>query len=265
MLKPRTPRIVLTLIGAFVVILVVAWLSGSTAEICDKSQAGQKECTAYNLAPFILIQIREFLHSIENIITALATIAIAWFTWTLYQSSEKMWRVNRQTTFAAIHSAQAAKKAVEYAPRVERAYLFLSLDVKSRIEIWQPHVDDTRSYIEFGFKNHGKTPAVVEELHVTAMFWAESWPAMEIAEKLVIQRGWVISAGETQGEYKTEFSLHDSAVERARKREGYILFWGKVVYRDVFKEVHESGWCRAFDFKSEGWRFAGDETLNYYT
>lgn len=134
---------------------------------------------------------------------------------------------------AAKESADAAKISADHIPRVERAYLFLGLDVKSRV--------------------------VIEQL------WGESWPAMETAQKMVIQKGWAISAGEFQGEYKTEFSLTADYVGRARNKKGYILFWGKVVYRDVFTELHESGWCRAYNFESEGWQFAGDETLNYYT
>ena len=87
---------------------------------------------------------------------------------------------------------------------------------------------------------------------------ATAWP-------MIIQKGWVISAGETQDGYSTEFPLREDEVDRARNGSGYILFWGKIVYRDVFKEVHKSGWCRAYHFESEGWRFAGDNSLNYYT
>jgi hypothetical protein len=43
-----------------------------------------------------------------NIITAIATAAIAWFTWTLRQSTEKMWIETKKTADAADLSAQAA-------------------------------------------------------------------------------------------------------------------------------------------------------------
>jgi hypothetical protein len=93
MLRPTLPRVVLAVVCGFCLILIAAWLSGSTGEVCKETQTGHEQCTPYNLAPFILIQIREGLHAIEGIITALATIAIAWFTWTLWQSNEKMWSV----------------------------------------------------------------------------------------------------------------------------------------------------------------------------
>lgn len=166
---------------------------------------------------------------------------------------------------AAKDSADAAVTSAEHLPRVERAYLFLAMEVESEIREFRYGDSTTRSKITFGLKNHGKTPAIVEELHTMARFWRESWPAMATAEGIPVQKGWAISAGETQGGYAIEFPLRPDEIEKAKAGDGYVLFWGKIVYRDVFKDVHESGWCRAYQFKGDGWRFAGDETLNYYT
>jgi hypothetical protein len=170
----------------------------------------------------------------------------------------------RRAAIAARRSANAARKSAEHIPRVERAYVFLGMEVTSEI-IAINSVNGKKSKVSFGLKNHGKTPAAIHELHVMADFWGAGWPAMVTAIKMEIQKGWMISAGETQDGYSTEFPLHSEQIERARTGKGYILFWGKVAYRDVFGESHESGWCRAYHFESGGWRFAGDETLNYYT
>jgi hypothetical protein len=166
---------------------------------------------------------------------------------------------------AAKKSADAAVISAEHMPRVERAYLFLAMDFVSSIKEFEHSDPTTRSRITFGLKNHGKTPAVMEELHTMAKYWGASWPAMGTAEKILIQKGWMISAGETQSGYEIAFALRADEIDRAKEGKGYILFWGKAVYRDVFKNTHESGWCRAFHFESNGWLFAGDETLNYYT
>src|SRR5206468_1190438 len=48
------------------------------------------------------------LHAVEGAITALATAAIAWFTWTLWRSNEKMWAVTKVAADAADRSARAA-------------------------------------------------------------------------------------------------------------------------------------------------------------
>jgi hypothetical protein len=197
-------------------------------------------------------------------LVCVGTIQVGLFVWQL-RLIRKSLRDAKIAAEAARDSAEAAVISAKHMPRIERAYLFLGLEVTSRIVAFEAGLADTRSKIEFGFKNHGKTPASIEELHVMAKFWREGWPAMAVADVMAIQKGWMISAGETQAGYSTEFTLRSDEIARAREGKGYILFWGKVVYRDVFGDIHESGWCRAHDFKSAGWRFAGDETLNYYT
>src|ERR1700694_4041502 len=115
MLKSKRARIVLALVGVFALILCVAWLSGIQKDICKETNAGQERCTSYNLAPFILIKIYEVLHALEGVITALATGTIAWFTWTLWQSNEKMWRINKIATIATRRAANAARKSADAA------------------------------------------------------------------------------------------------------------------------------------------------------
>jgi hypothetical protein len=76
--------------------------------------------------------------------TALATIAIAVFTLTLWLSSEKMWRVTRISAIATRRSALAARKAVDAAreefhsthrPRIRIKAVFL---MNERIHYSQP-------------------------------------------------------------------------------------------------------------------------------
>jgi len=109
--KPTASRVATALLIGFLLLLAAAWLSGSTAEICKEAKTGQEQCAAYNLALFLLIEIREFLHSIEGVITALATIAVAWFTWTLWRSSEKMWIVTKESADTARSSLIASNRA----------------------------------------------------------------------------------------------------------------------------------------------------------
>jgi hypothetical protein len=108
MSKLTPARVIVGIVAGFLLILIAAWFSGSTGEICKEAKSGHEQCSTYNLAPFILFQIREAIHAIEGVITALATVAIAWFTWTLWQSSEKMWNATKIAADAADRSARAA-------------------------------------------------------------------------------------------------------------------------------------------------------------
>lgn len=270
------------------VILLIVWFSDSFQQCINKSY---KESSDYESKKGIAQIIStlgwaktcagQFLIDDGEAITAFFTLVVGLFTGALWLSTNKLWRsaemqieTNRQiaadqmqqtrvSNAQAIRAANAAVKSTEHLNRIERAYLFLAMEVTSGIFIFDPTLPDTVSHIEFGFKNHGKTPATIDELHVMAKFWRDGWPAIAAADKMTVQKGWAVSAGETQDGYSIKFRLRSDEIERARAQKGYILFWGKVVYSDVFGDTHESGWCRAYNFPAEGWQFAGDQTLDY--
>src|SRR5262249_5206592 len=87
MLKPSPWRIVFALVTSICALLVAAWFSDSTGIVAGL-------VSTYNIAPSILIKVREALRSIEGILTALGTIAIAVFTWTLWRSTHRLWKAN---------------------------------------------------------------------------------------------------------------------------------------------------------------------------
>jgi hypothetical protein len=210
------------------------------------------------------------------------TARLAWFTLLLFviailQAGLFVWQLQlfrnslsdaKRAANAAGEAADAAKAAAEHIPKTERAYIFLRINIEDHIRpfVLGPSGDlSSHSEVEFGFKNHGRTPAIVEELHTNAEFWPKNsgWPALTLTRKAEIQKGLAISGGDTVNDYTIKFPVTREQIELVINSEGYILFWGKIVYLDVFRERHETGWCRATQFK--GWRFAGDEKLNYYT
>jgi hypothetical protein len=145
-------------------------------------------------------------------------------------------------------SADASKTAAEHVPKTERAYLFLELDIKSNLEdLFDLHPEKTisrKAEIVFGFRNHGRTPAIVRSLHVGARYWvkpiSDNWedatPSMISARPLDIQPGLVISS-EPVGGYKAELDLTREQFNNGLYgRHGCVLFWGKIVYLDVFKK-----------------------------
>jgi hypothetical protein len=80
------------LIAGFALILGVISLIPAHGEICKESaKTGEEACTPYSLVPFLIIQIGKVLDALSVAITALATIAIAWFTLSLRRSTDKLW------------------------------------------------------------------------------------------------------------------------------------------------------------------------------
>jgi len=76
---------------------IAAWESGFQGEICEQAKtAGQENCATYGVALFLTIKIGEFFDNHGGAIAAFATIAIAAFTWTLWQSTDKLWRAGEK-------------------------------------------------------------------------------------------------------------------------------------------------------------------------
>jgi hypothetical protein len=129
MLKPTPIRILIGLCGGALLILVAAWSSGLVGEICNETKTGQQHCDTYNLAPLLIIKAFEGLHALDTVITALATVAIAWFTWTLWRATtgtlaatQESIKLSREE-FNATHRPKIKVHAAEvkrFAPEVMR-------------------------------------------------------------------------------------------------------------------------------------------------
>jgi hypothetical protein len=140
------------------ILLWVASGSPTTADICDEGgQAKIENCATYNIILITFWHLREWLHSIEGIITALATAAIAAFTWTLWQSSEKMWGVTKI-------SAEAAKKSADASLLALRPWVSCEVSIIS--DLTYRSNGDPCITIQFTLKNIGRSPAMgVQLLH----------------------------------------------------------------------------------------------------
>jgi len=110
-------QVVSFLIGAAIVLIILFALGIFPTHVnyCYENEASHKECGAYNIGLVAFWQIGKELNWIAPALGAIATIAVAIFTGTLWLSSKKMWEVT--------------KKSVDIAERslteLERPYLFI--------------------------------------------------------------------------------------------------------------------------------------------
>ena len=137
------------LIGAALIVFVV-WASGllpDYVEYCYDNQAGHKECATYYIAFVALWEIGKGLSWISPAVTAIATGFIAWFTWTLWQSSEKSWLASRR-------SADIAERALIASNRA-----WLSIEDVKLIHPTKIAEDKIIFRVSATIKHHGETPA----------------------------------------------------------------------------------------------------------
>ncbi|MFC7695405.1 hypothetical protein ACFQX9_01520 [Bradyrhizobium sp. GCM10028915] len=66
-------------------------------QICEPAgEAKVANCTSYQLLPFIVFEVAQFLDKMGGAITAVATIAIAIFTFTLKRATDKLWEAGER-------------------------------------------------------------------------------------------------------------------------------------------------------------------------
>jgi hypothetical protein len=149
-------------------------------EICEKpDNAGHKECAAHNLPIYLAFKIQVILDALGVAITALATIAIAWFTLTLRRSTDKLWDAGeRQLALLAKSSAaqsydmQESIGAANTANELNRRNA--AADQRPWVTISDMKLDQPFTFVsaganagfKFNVKNVGKSPALNVYVHL---------------------------------------------------------------------------------------------------
>jgi len=112
--------------------------------------------------------ILDLLSYYSPIVVTLATVAIAIFTYTLWQATSGLFKValgqfkDTKTSIAiAKQAAEAAQKSADALPIMERAYIFSNIKIVGNMS--DPHAV-SNFVAELWIKNHGKTPAIIKEI-----------------------------------------------------------------------------------------------------
>jgi hypothetical protein len=162
---------------------------------------------------------------------------------------------------AAKESADAAKQSADHLPRVERAYVFLASEIRHRrTPNAIPETGDILT-VEFAFKNHGKTPAILTKIEAEVRT-VDDLPTEIRRQAIEMPPGLIIGGGETTQWLRARNLVAADDWLRAARRERLILFVGAVEYRDVFGKPHATGFC--LDWDGNGFSPSPSEALNYY-
>jgi hypothetical protein len=274
MLKPSPFCILSGILAGITLLLIAAWLSGSTAQICEYNQSThQNNCATYSLVSYFFIESGSVLNYYGALITALATVAIAGFTYTLKRSTDRLWeagkkqlehakneamtaafnrigeaaRLNEQVNIAR-QSAEAAKQAADAAVAAERARFYVVLDHNfleciNRAAAWDGPIDqeerplpmDAQPMAGIRFKNYGKTPGIVIEV-TTGIAYSETAPDPVWDVKVVNEN--IIAADELTEKFGTIINgqMTMAQAKKVRSGGGNIWVFGSVDYDDVFGE-----------------------------
>jgi hypothetical protein len=85
-------------VGVLAALLVVAFESDLTGQICEYNQAtDHKDCTPYHIAFVALWHVAKILNDYGPAISAAAVVAIAAFTWTLWLATTAQGRLTQKS------------------------------------------------------------------------------------------------------------------------------------------------------------------------
>jgi hypothetical protein len=224
--------------------------------------------------------------------TAIASIAIAIFTWTLWRSSEKMWRINRlsttaarQSAYAAEVSARAATKAAETHIGAERAWFLLIIDeenfeavLESRLhpQSRPPLIKPPDPLVKFHFENFGRSPAFVKEIATeirnldalpSRLTYSPNIPWNE--EIVVPARGRIPNAKDEEGEWRLFqhrlTSIDEQGARAINRGESHFWFYGRVIYEDIWGNEHVTRFCWGHDGRLDWFLPEGGKRYNERT
>ena len=134
-LKARNRWTAAGCIVLFLVVLIIgSFFAPMYGEICSKNEhTGHEECSHHHVTLIAFIYLGRALDAAGVVITAIFTGFIAWFTWTLRRSTDKLWEAGERTLIAA-HRPWVEIIGVVAGPLIfdeQGARLSLSVNIKN--------------------------------------------------------------------------------------------------------------------------------------
>ena len=185
--------------------------------------------------------------TVTSLLAIVAAIQAVMFIWQLIYM--------RRGLEKAAAAADAAKAAAEALPQLERAYVFFSYATCDELKngFGEETTIVRMCKIQYGVKNHGRTPAILDRFSVNFRFVDKRLPERELIKDLPSRL--IISAGEDKRDNDQKGPLTRVEYKRAEADDGRIYFWGATAYKDVFGQRHKTGFCAEWNFAQKSVRY----------
>ena len=189
-------------------------------------------------------------------LTALATILLAGFTIIL--------------SFATIKAANAAMEAASVLPLLERPYVMIS-DMKAKTEA-PSRALPTYPSVKITFHNYGRTPANIQKAVIRIKILDHiPGDADVLSEDKMVETGierWeaeiIIGSDKSWGpDLRCENQLSISQDTKMGMGQMSLYCWGYIEYRDIFRHVHPTHFCRRYDGTRRTFEIVGGVDRNY--
>jgi hypothetical protein len=243
MLKPKQRKWFYTgliLLGVGIAFLILS----QYANYCDSPGRDQQyRCASYEIATSIFALLEQH----NALITAIATVLIGYFTYTLYTTSAEQSLLTRESIEFARQEFVATHR-----PKI----------IVYGMEVSLPG-DDKPRHVHFRYVNAGDTDASVTsiESHIHYSKGMVVRAGLELRRHDVIKQPILVRSG-ANGVAITPDGAGFINLVRSGK-EGVVFCVGVIVYRDSNSIERRTGFCRWFDGKSERWKKLEDDDYEY--
>ena len=190
---------------------------------------------------------------------------------------EKLRVIAADAANAGRSAAAAAKKSADALVKIERAYLFIDEDVEFD-PVGDPFTASTEErgssempnyVIKFTFINRGRTPAILESIGMGVLPVSQQptkLDASALALRASVPVGSVISANSRyERRLGCPFRMEQAERKQVEQRELRLYFLGRIGYKDIFGNSHETGFGLEFEPGSQSFMRVLSDELNYYT
>jgi hypothetical protein len=223
------------------------------------------------------IAVDRFTDEHHDSIIALGTIIIAMFTFTLWRSTRKLWEAAEQqrrdmlrSIMAAETSANAAKRSADLIPNIERPYVLIS---SITVEFtFNAAIGRSIPNITITFHNYGRTPANSDEMIIVTRILGQepgdigTFNPRDDPNLIAFEREIIIGADKTFAcNSLCSDTIGDDNNHDFIKGTISLYCFGKIKYRDIFSDGHETIFCRRFNTLRNEFDIVGGIAKNHST
>lgn len=254
-LKVLSRKQFLIALTIFVAVVVVLSFLPMRYQACETNQYTEHEyCASYQMVAYAFVKIMQFLDHYGSAFTALATIAIAGFTATLWYSTNGM--------------LQATKDAVDLTRDEFNATHRPKLFVHTVTVIDKGRWRDKSAKGIITVVNGGDSPAFVIEWRAIIYYQhpeAAFVPGLDVEPvQTPNPAGAGIGAGEWQDIGHSQVRGVDDDWDQFIALGGRMFFLGRITYKGSDGVRRNVGFCREYDAETEGaWRVVKQSEYEY--
>jgi hypothetical protein len=256
------------LVALVAVVVLAAHFVVPFGQICKTAKDGtQYNCALYDPTLVLLWHISEALNNYAPLLTVAATAAIAWFTFTLWRSTDSLWG-------AGEHQAKLTREAIGLS---QREYVAAN---RPRLVVRQFYFNDTIgppkpphpnfAFIAYTVANTGGSEATIVERREAYHFLPKHTPvpallpeAYKLTEDLTPI---VLASGESHeirtpvpADHRNRFVLNIDSMAGLND----FYFMGVITYKDPNERLYRMAFCRRYVFETKRFEPVTDPDYEY--